>query len=86
MYNNLPPGCSVNDLPGSCPGDDWDELVWDQVDEEIYQACQKDKSFQAKIESYLDETSRGDDPEWVANDLNSCYLEQAQEILQLDED
>lgn len=82
INDNLPPGCSVNGLPGNRPGDDWDELVWDHIHETIHSACEASRDFDEKISNDIDTYSTSDDPQYVAQCIEHRYLEQAIAIME----
>lgn len=80
-YSNLPPGVKESDIPGNRPEDNWNETVWNLLDEDILAACDKDESFELKIEDDIDDYSTDNGPEYVAYCVSSSHIDQALMIL-----
>ena len=53
-YSNLPPGCSVTDIPGNRPEDEaferWAERVYESLGEDITEAIDSDMPLSRAVE------------------------------------
>lgn len=73
-YSNLPPGCSVSDIPGNRAIDEWGEQVAELIDEEAWNEMVERTWIGRKLESLEEEYGLEDDPEYVAGMINDLYV------------
>lgn len=68
-----PTGFNFDDVPGDRPIDNWCDDVYDQLDDDAYQAIEDGTWIGNRLKNRLDETSSTDDAGSVAQVLNELY-------------
>jgi len=74
-YSNLPPGVTESMLPGNRPEDEWADAVHDMIHEKASEEIRLSTYIGGVLQNLWDEYSTEDDPEYVADMINTRYNE-----------